>query len=63
MQGYYFVISEYITGGYGISAKKFTDVLEARKYADKAAAKPLVKRAFVAFQNGIDEEINLNEFV
>ena len=63
MQGYYFVISEYCTGGYGISAKQFTDVIEAQSYADKQAAKPLVKRAFVAFQNGIGEEINLNEFV
>lgn len=63
MQGYYFVVSEYITGGYGVSGKKFTDVVEAQRYAEKQSSKPLVKRSFVAFQNGIDEEINLNRYV
>ncbi|MBO5327786.1 MAG: hypothetical protein J6B04_01280 [Clostridia bacterium] len=59
MQGYFFVISEYVTGGYVISPTKFNDAKTAQQAAFKKSQEPLIKRSFIAYQTSI-EDINLN---
>jgi len=62
MKGYYFVIIEYQTRN-AVHDKKYKTYSQAQRRADKLAKKRDVKRAYVGYQCGIDNEVDVKAFV
>lgn len=63
MTGYYFVMIEFMQGRHAVHAKKYKTYAQAQRRADKLAKKRDVKRAYVGYQYGIDNDVDVKAYV